>query len=225
MTEPIGVPGPEAQPIQRRTLHEEVVPRVRDMIIEGELAPGTRINEVQLGSRLGVSRTPLREALKTLASEGLIDLVPSRGAVVRKLTGETVRGMLEVLATLETLAARLACARADEAGIAAVVDLHERMMALYRAGDRLPYYKLNQAIHSAIVALSGNETLVEVHTNIQSRLKRIRFIGNGTPTGWRDAVAEHEEMIAALTARDGERLGAVLTLHLDNTWERVKAVV
>jgi len=213
------------RPIPRRSLHDEVVTRVRDMIIEGELAPGARIHEGQLGAALGVSRTPLREALKFLASEGLIDLVASRGAVVRSFSPQDVRDMLTVLGVLEAFAGRLACREATDSEIAEVRRLHDRMAGYYRSGERLEYFKLNQAIHSAILALAHNPALVESHAAIQSRLKRIRYIGNSPPTQWRDAMREHDTMIAALEARDAEALARVLTLHMDHTWERVKDVL
>ncbi|MDP4026865.1 GntR family transcriptional regulator [Methylobacterium sp. NEAU 140] len=212
-------------PVSRRTLHDEVVGRIRDMIIEGHLPTGSRIHEGQLGARLGISRTPLREALKFLASEGLIDLVPGRGAVVRTLTRVDVRDLLEVLTALESSAGRSACARASEAEIAGVRRLHDAMMEFYARRDRLEYYKLNQAIHSAIAALSGNAYLAQVHETIQQRLRRIRFLGNQGPEKWSAAVAEHEAMIAALEARDGEALATVLTEHLRRTWDRVIDVV
>src|SRR5690348_10528031 len=114
-------------PVNRRSLHDEVVERVRTLIVEGHLAPQTRIHEGDLGKALGVSRTPLREALKVLASEGLIDLVPGRGALVRKLTAKDVREMLDVLVALKTLAGRLACARASDADIAELRRVHDEM--------------------------------------------------------------------------------------------------
>ena len=212
-------------PIRRQSLHEQVTERVRDMIIEGDLAPGQRINEAELVERLGVSRTPLREALRTLAAENLIDTRPSRGSVVRRLTPEDVKGMLQVLAELEALGGRLACETASDAAIEGVLDLHDEMMGCYRRGDRLSYYKANQAIHTAIAHASGNPTLLEMQGAIQSRLKRIRFIGNNTPANWADAVAEHEEMADALRARDGARLGSILSIHLTRTWDRVRDVV
>ena len=222
-----GAPPPAAvdAPIVRQTLHEAVLGRVRDMVIEGVLAPGTRINEVQLCRGLGVSRTPLREALKTLAGEGLIELVPSRGAMVRKLTPKEVQGELEVLEALEALAGRLACERGGDDAIAAVVATHAAMMRLYEAGDRLNYYKLNQQIHTDIVALADNATLSETQGAIQARLKRIRFIGNHAPEKWQDAVAEHEAMIQALIVRDGAALAEILAHHLRQTWRRVRDVV
>ncbi|SEP49123.1 DNA-binding transcriptional regulator, GntR family [Methylobacterium sp. ap11] len=212
-------------PVSRRTLHDDLVGQIRDLIIEGELAPETRIHEGQLGQALGVSRTPLREALKFLASEGLIELVPGRGAVVRRLTPRDVRDMMDVLAALETTAARLACRRATEAEIAALRRLHDEMMAFYASRQRLEYYKRNQAIHAAIAALSGNAFLAATHEGIQSRLRRIRFVGNEEPRKWAGAVAEHEEMIAALEARDADRLAEVIARHLDATWDRVQDVL
>lgn len=212
-------------PVYRRSLHDELVGRLRDMIIEGQLVPGERIHEGQVGAALGVSRTPLREALKFVASEGLIDLVPGRGAVVRALTKRDVRNMLDVLIALETLAARLACRIAPDKDIAKVRKLHDEMMAFYAAGNRLEYYKRNQAIHSAIAGLSANDCLNSTHESIQSRLKRIRFIGNEQPEKWQGAVGEHEEMIVALEARDADRLAEVMERHLERTWDRVKDIV
>lgn len=215
----------EAPPLRRETLHDQVVSRVRDMIIEGRLAPGSRVVEGEIGAQLGVSRTPLREALKTLAGEGLVDFVPAKGAVVRRVTAEAARNMLEVLAELEALAGRLACERADDKGIQAVREMHDRMVAHFNRRRRLDYYKLNQAIHSAIVALAGNPELDGVHAVMQARMKRIRFVGNEEPSRWAAAMAEHVEMIEALEQRDGARLACVLRLHLEHTWKRVQDAI
>jgi DNA-binding GntR family transcriptional regulator len=212
---------PEREPIRRWTLHDELVSRLRDMIIEGELAPGQRVHEGLLGKTLGVSRTPLREALKFLASEGLVELVAGRGAVIRKFSPTDVREMLEVLGEIEALGARLACERATAAEIAQVRALHDDMMHLYEAGSRLDYYKRNQAIHSALVQLSGNAFLAATHEMIQSRLKRIRFIGNEGVEQWRGAVEEHGEIIAAFEARDAKRLSQAIKRHMERSWVRV----
>ncbi|WP_077963009.1 GntR family transcriptional regulator [Ensifer adhaerens] len=218
---PDGGPGP----IRRTALHDTLVSHLRDMIIEGDLSPGTRLHEGQLGEQLGVSRTPLREAIKYLASEGLVELVPSRGAVVKRFSAKDVHDMLTVLQTLEELAGKLACEAASDAGIAEVRALHDEMVGRYKAGDRLQYYKLNQQIHSAIVQLAANVALVDMHAVLQTRLKRIRFIGHEGPEKWAAAVSEHEEMIVALEARDKARLSEVLGRHLMNAWERVRAAV
>lgn len=212
-------------PIARPTLHDAIVARVRDMIIEGELSPGTRLHEGNLGKILGVSRTPLREALKFLASEGLVELSHGKGAVVRKFTAKDVHDSLIVLGSLEGLAGRLACANATDSEIREVRQLHDRMMDMYEKRDRLPYFKLNQSIHSAILRLSKNEALVSVHGVLQARLKRIRYIGNEGPEKWSGAVADHEEIISAMEARDPDRLSKVLTAHMEKTWERVRNAV
>lgn len=216
----------EAYPrIQRRTLHEEVLERLRDMIIEGRLEPGQRINEGAVGAQLGVSRTPLREAIKSLASEGLVEMQPAKGAVVRRFSLRDLREILEVIKSLEQLGGRIACAQATDAQIAEVVALHEKMMALYVEKNRLEYFKLNQAIHSAIVAASGNAVLMEMHETLQARIKRLRFIGNEGPAKWAGAVAEHERMIVALKKRDGEALAVEIGKHMDHTLDRVKEVL
>lgn len=208
--------------IERQSLHDAVLTRLRDMIIQGDLAPGTRMNEGQIGAQLGVSRTPLREAIKFLASEGLVELIPSRGAVVKKFTAKEVRDMIEVIRSLEQAASVRACAMASDQGIAAVRVLHDEMLECYRRRDRMAYYKLNQEIHVAIVALADNAALSDVHGILQTRLKRIRFIGHEGAEKWAGAVAEHEEMMAALEARDADRLSAIMGQHLNLAWERVR---
>ena len=208
-----------------RSLSDRVADHIRDLIIEGHLDLGDRIDEAKLIGRMGISRTPFREALRTLAAEGLVELRPSRGAVVRKMTAVEVHSMLEVLAHLERLAGRLACERASKSEIAALLDIHERMAALHQARDRMPYYKLNQSFHSRLTEAAGNPTLVETQARLQARLKRIRFIGNRRPEYWDAAMAEHARMAEALHVRDGERLGALMAEHLMQTWHRVRAVV
>lgn len=212
-------------PIARITLHEAVLGQLRDMIIAGHLPPGTRINEGQVGASLGVSRTPLREAIKTLASEGLVEVIPAKGAIVRRFAEQDIRDTLEVIKALEQTAARIACVRANNEEIAAIRSLHDRMIAHYGKRQRLDYFKLNQAIHSAIARASGNTVLAATHETLQARLKRIRFIGNETEDRWAGAVSEHEEMIRALESRQGEALAEIIGRHLDHTRERVKDAI
>ena len=164
----------------------------------------------------------MREALKTLASEGLIELVAARGAVVKRFTPKDVRDMLDVLAVLESFAARLACREASDEQIAELRRLHDRMAQRYKARDRLEYFKLNQDFHSGVLRLSGNSALQATHLSIQARLKRIRYIGNSEPHKWKDAMAEHDRMIRHLEARDSDKLAAILVQHMEHTWERVK---
>lgn len=218
-------PASEVVRIERPTLHNVVVSRLRDMIIEGQLPSGVRIHEGRVGEQLGVSRTPLREALKVLANEGLVELIPNRGATVRKLTAKEVRDMLDVLATLEELAGSLTCQNASDTDIQEVRRLHDEMLQFYAARDRLPYFKRNQQIHSALISLSGNESLAMVHDMLQSRMKQIRYLGHRTEDQWAAAVADHEDMIGALEARDGPRLSSAMANHLARTWDRIKTAI
>lgn len=216
---------PASGTISRHSLHDAIVGRLRDMIIEGELEQGARIPEAPLCEKLGVSRTPLREALRFLASEGLVELIPQRGARVRRFSAKDIHDMLVLIRALEELAAGLACECAGEEEIEEVCALHERMVGFYRQGNRLDYYKTNQLIHSALVGLSHNEPLIQTHASLQSRLKRIRFIGHSGPERWAAAVAEHETMIEALKRRDAKALTAAVGEHLGNAWERVREAV
>ena len=224
-SDPVSSGAGDSGPIARVSLHDAIVNRLRDMIIEGELPPGSRIHETQMGQRLGVSRTPLREAIKFLASEGLVELVPTRGAVVRQFNAKDIKDMLLVLRTLESLAGRLACERASDEQIAHISAMHDQMMAYYKERKRLEYYKLNQSIHSAIVALSDNEPLAYTHSMLQGRLKRVRFVGHQGEENWAKAIEEHEEIIKALQARDSKRLSDIIEQHLSAAWERVEAFV
>ncbi len=212
-------------PIARPTLHAIVVSRLRDMVIEGTLPAGGRIHEGQLGEQLGVSRTPLREALKVLASEGLVELIPSRGAVVTTLTQKTAQDMLDVLKELEAMAAPLICANASDEEIAEICRLHEEMLGYYATRSRLEYFKLNQQIHSRLVSLAGNESLSLVYEILQTRMKRIRFLGDRKDDSWRAAVEDHEQIIKALKSRNGPALAQTMVEHVTSSWDRIKCAL
>jgi DNA-binding GntR family transcriptional regulator len=208
-------------PIAWRSLHEAVTTRLRDLIVEGQLPEGSRIVERELCEQLGVSRTPLREAFKVLAVEGLVEILPNRGAVVARLGPREARDMLAVIARLEALAGELCCAQASDAEIASLQALHDRMMAHYAARDRLEYFHLNQDIHLEIVRLSRNDVLAAMHARLHARMKRIRFRGNDIPDNWAAAVADHEAFMGAIARRDGKAAGAVLQRHLQDSWLRL----
>jgi DNA-binding GntR family transcriptional regulator len=210
-------------PIAWRSLHETVTARLRDLIVEGHLPEGSRIVEKQLCEKLQVSRTPLREAFKVLAVEGLIEIQPNRGAIVRRIEMREAREMLTVIAALEAVAGELACANATDAEIAGLRAMHDRMMELFAKRERMLYFGVNQSIHLEIVRVARNDVLRTMHAQLHARMKRIRFRGNDIPHNWAAAVADHEKIIAALEARDGPRLGALLKQHLDDSWDRLEA--
>jgi DNA-binding GntR family transcriptional regulator len=208
-------------PIARPALHDEVTARLRDLIVENRIQPGERVPELEIAARLGVSRTPIREALKVLAAEGLVEMQPLRGAIVRGFSAKDAQDMLRVIALLEEFAGREACG-APAADIAAVQALHERMREHHRRRERQPYFALNQQIHQAIVALARNETLSAMHAQLGQRMRRIRYVGNSEPANWDAAMAEHEAMMQALAARDADAMAAAMRAHLLNTWPRIE---
>ena len=204
------------EPISPRPLHSEVADRLRDLIVQGELAPGDRLNERLLTERFGISRTPLREAIKMLASEGLVQLLPNRGAVVMSITRKSARDMFQVMGVLESLAGQLACTNATEREIEDIAALHEQMRRHHKRRELNEYFRLNQEIHQRIVDCAGNAELADVHRRLSVRLRRARYMANYSKVRWDEAMAEHEQILEALTQRDAKRLPALLVAHLDN---------
>lgn len=207
--------------IQRQSLHDVVVDRLRDLIVEGVLEPGQRLNERLLCEQLGVSRTPLRESFKVLASEGLIELLPNRGAIVAPLTIDEIKEVADVLSGLEAVVGPLAAARIDASGAQKLETLHKAMLKHHRQGDLPAYFRLNQEIHLRLVEATGNRTLLETYTALNLRIRRYRFMANLASDRWAQAVAEHEEIMEALRRRDGTALGALLQAHLRTKTEHV----
>lgn len=209
-----------AEPIERLSLHEEVTNRLRDMIVQGLLAPGERIQEMALAHQLKVSRTPIRDALKVLTAEGLVQLLPLRGAVVRQFSAKDARDMLEVIALLEEYAGVKAC-QASEERILAVLALHEDMLRLYEARDRRAYFERNQQIHQALIALADNDSLSLTHDMLSKRMRSLRYSGNSAPENWAAALQDHEDMAKALRQRDGQALSQAMGEHIRKTWVRI----
>lgn len=207
--------------IVKPSLHEACADRIRDKISAGDLAPGQRIPERELCEAFGVSRTPLREALKALAAEGLVELSPNRGAHVARLDRRDIEEVFEVMASLEGLAGELACDRITEAELADVRALHYEMRAHFERGNLPEYFACNQRIHQAIIAAGRNTTLQRVHESLSGRLQRARYVANLSGQRWAGAVAEHERILEALVARDGERLAELLRGHLRHKLDAV----
>lgn len=195
-------------------VHEEVVAYIREQLIEGHIAPGARVPEQELCKALEISRTPLREALKVLAAEGHIVLLPNRGARAAKLTVSDVRDLFEVSAALESAAGELACQRITDAEIAAVAAQHAAMAAHFAAQDMPAYYACNRAIHEAIMRASGNTVMIGLYESVSARIRRARYVAPMTEPHWRIALQEHEAMLNALERRDGPMLAMILKTHL-----------
>ena len=202
--------------IARVALHDQVVARLRTMLVEGRIAPGAKLNERELSALLRVSRTPLREAIKLLASEGMVDLLPNRGAVAVKLTEADILNTFEVLAGLEAMAGELAAERMSEEELAEVRAMHFEMLASFTRRDLSNYYRLNALIHAAINRAARNPVLTSTYQSINARVQSLRFRTNQNEAKWSRAMQEHEVMIQALQAHDGAAMRQVLVKHLLN---------
>ena len=178
--------------IPRRSLHDELASQLRDMLVRGELKAGDKIPEQALCVRFGVSRTPLREALKVLANEGLLNLSPNRGASVARISPEEVDELFPIMGALEALAGEIACARASEADIAAVQAMHDEMVEYYRASDAVAYLRLNRRIHEAFFEIAGNRALTQLYQTLLMRIHAVRFTAQKSNERWREAVEDHE---------------------------------
>lgn len=203
-------------------LHKDVVARLRDKLIEGVMPPGSRIPEKDLCAEFGISRTPLREALKVLAAEGYVVLLPNRGARVAKMTRNDLEELFAVCGGMEALAGELACKHATDAEISEIKALHDQMAQYYAARDLAGYYPLNRAIHEAIVRATHNSVLITMYENVSARIRRARFVAPMPPDHWQLAMAEHEAILNALQRRDAAVLSSILKTHLRNKLEQVE---
>jgi DNA-binding GntR family transcriptional regulator len=200
--------------IPRPALHEQAAHRLRQMLVENRIAPGAKLNERELSEVLNVSRTPLREAIKMLAAEGLVELLPNRGAIALALSEADVVNTFEVMAGLEAQSGELAAQRITDAELNEIKAMQFEMMAAHTRRDLPAYYRLNAAIHSAINAAAKNPVLAATYNQVNARLQALRFRSNQDEEKWRDALQEHEQMVAALSARDPAAMRAVMSMHL-----------
>ncbi len=202
--------------IPRTALHEQAAHRLRQMLVENRIAPGAKLNERELSEVLHVSRTPLREAIKMLAAEGLVELLPNRGAIAVELTEADVLNTFEVMSGLEAQSGELAAERITDAELAEIKAMHYEMLAAWTRRDLPTYYRLNASIHRAINAAAKNPVLTATYNQVNARLQALRFRSNQDGEKWKAAVHEHEQMIGALEARDAPAMRAVLLAHLTN---------
>ncbi|GFE48922.1 transcriptional regulator [Roseobacter cerasinus] len=213
------------QAIKRPTLHEELVDRLRNLVVDDTLKPGEKVPEKELCEAFGVSRTPLREALKVLASEGFVVLQANRGARVARVTRQELEDTFPVISRLEQLAGELACAHLEDAGIADIEARHRDMVQAYHARDRQAYFQANQDIHQALIRGAQNEILESHHKLLAGRVRRARFMVNLSDERWAEAIDEHERMMAKLRARDADGLGQLMKLHMMNKFAaHIKAI-
>ena len=217
----VSAPASSSQPSGSSTLAVALADRLRDMIIEGELPAGTRLNERALCDRLGASRTPLREAFRLLAADHLVELQPNRGATVVSLSDDDIRESFEVMGALEALSGELACQRITAEEMAEIKALTFEMLACHARRDLPAYYRINRTIHDRINRAANNGLLSHVYSTLNLRIQNLRFRSNFDQQKWDMAALEHRAMVDALEARDGAQLGTILRKHLREKGEAV----
>jgi DNA-binding GntR family transcriptional regulator len=213
------------RPLDRMSLHDQLVAKVREMIVDGELQAGAPLPEKMLCETFGVSRTPLREAFKILASEGLIELRPHRTPVVTPVNKEEIANSFAIMVALDGVAGAEAAMRATDEDIARLDAMHDQLVALHRAASRPAYFRLNQDIHIEITRLAKNPVLLNIWMTLNANIYRARATANYDAGRWTESVREHEAFMALLRARDAQGFATSLSAHTRKTGDAVLATL
>jgi len=209
----------------KNSLAEKIATRLRRDILRGKLKPGSPIKERDNAAELGVSRTPMREAIRILAKEGLVELRPARSPIVAQPGFKEVEDQAAVLITLEKLSAELACSHATEEDIEKICALVKRMSDTFDHTDPLDMFELDMQFHSAIAAASHNEPLVNTHRQYLQKLWRARYIAASQRRNRERVVCQHSDIVDALRARDPKAALAAIDTHLHHLAEDVREVI
>ncbi len=202
--------------IKKSTLHMQIADRLREMIMTGQLKEGDKINENELCASMGISKTPLREALRVLSVEGLISLVPNRGSFVTKPTIDEIKEMFEVMSVLEGVCARAAAGKMNAAALDTVEALHARLEQEYTTRDQKEYIRVNNQYHKFIQQLAGNRTLNQIVNGLREKILLYRFQSLNLPGRFDDSIKEHRELLEAFRQKAAQRAERIMKKHLKN---------
>jgi DNA-binding GntR family transcriptional regulator len=216
---------PPKPALQRHSLHDQLVAKLREMILNSELRPGSPLPEKMLCESFGVSRTPLREAFKVLASEGLIELRPHRTPQITLIDPDEISAVFEVMVALERLVGLRAANLATPQQIAAIEAMHTQLVALHRDGSRAAYFRMNQQIHMEIARLTGNPVLQTTWAALTAKIQRARSLANFDIRRWNESINEHEHFMALLRAGEVEGFADALSEHMRRTGAAVCAML
>jgi DNA-binding GntR family transcriptional regulator len=211
-------------PLENRTLREQVADHLREEILSSRLAPGEELGEVALARSLGISRGPLREALGQLAAEGLVTIVPRRGAVVKRLTHQEFIDAYQVREALESLAIKLAVPRLTHADKRELHRMAEDMERAANAGDIDRFFEINRDFHATLVGASGNQKLVEVHAQLVAQMARLLKQSVELRGGMAQSAAEHRAILGAVDAGDPARAARLLEEHIEVPQRMIRSV-
>ena len=201
-------------PIAPSALYQEVAKRLRERIFAHEFAPGAWIDEQALATEFGISRTPLREALKVLAAEGMVTLKPRRGAYVTEVSDRDLDDIFPVLALLEGRCAQEATERARPEDVRRLESIHETLERFAEAGNLDRFFEANQDFHRALLDLAGNRWLAQVIQDLRRVLRLTRHHSLLARGRVRESLTEHRAILRAIRSRDAERAGELMRAHL-----------
>lgn len=206
-----GAPG---QRIARTALYQEVAERLRAQIYAHELKPGDWIDEQAIADTYGISRTPMREALKVLASEGLVRLEPRRGCYVAELSEQDLDEIFPVMALLEGRVAYEAARKVTAADLARLTALHQALEDAAALGDADRFFEVNQAFHTALQEIAGNRWLKQMIDDARKMIKLTRRDSLNLEGRLRQSLAEHRDILKAIAARNPDAAGRAMHEHL-----------
>lgn len=207
-----------SEQIQSQALYIQVADKLRTQIYQHELQPGEPIDEMALCERYGISRTPLREALKVLSSEGLIELIPRKGSFVRDMEPDELNDLFPVMAVLEGLCAREAVEHCDADQLQKLEDMHARLEEYAANGDIDSYYEQNFVFHQAIQDLSGNRWLQRIIGDLRKVLRLARHMQLTIPGRLEESIEEHRQIMIAFRKHDPELADKNMQEHLKKQW-------
>ena len=200
--------------IEKKPLHEEIANNLRELIMSGELQEGDKIKEDELCSSMGISKTPLREALRVLSVEGLIKLVPNRGSFVSTPTFEEIREMFDVMSVLEGICARAAAEKMSAKDLATLEKLHNRLENNFKRRAQREYIRINNQFHSFVQELAGNRTLNQIVNGLRQKILLYRYQSLNLPERFEQSIQEHRDLIEAFRKKDSKKTETLMRRHL-----------
>ena len=211
--------------IEKEPLHMQIADQLREMIMTGNLREGDKVNEYELCTSMGVSKTPLREALRVLSAEGLISLVPNRGSFVTKPTIDEIVEMFDVMSLLEGYCAREACEKMSAKDFAHIEKMHTNLERHFECRDQDAYIRVNNQYHSYLQELAGNRTLNQIVSGLRKKILLYRFQSLNLPERFESSIQEHRQLLTAFKKRDHKEAEVLMKMHLKNQSQAMEKLV
>ncbi len=205
-----------------KALHERIADNLKEMIMAGKLRQGEKIREDDLCDSLDISKTPLREALRVLGAQGIVTLIPNRGAFVAEPTFEEIKEMFDVMSVLEGFCARAAAKKMSDNDFSRLEKLHDKLEESCKSGDLNKYLRDNNIYHIFVQKLAGNQVLNQIISGLRQRILLHRFQSLNLPDRMKQSIREHRKLLAAFRKRDAERVEKLMRIHLIKQFEALE---